>query len=1332
MGTHSINIPTSELSSAVGVSSVSSGSSDKLLHGLNYQVEVRMQDDLGNSPASSTKSNIFVDLVSEGTQFVSMLNDVSMGANIGVSIGNIEPISNQDFKFIIEHKAGNPDAKAPYNLSLASSLTGIGTQTFALNANNLAASSAVESISHGGSSGDNTLIDGAIYDFIIQSRDTLLNTIVFDTVSNVEIDLSTESPVISYPVASSIMKVNDSILFNMPENAKLNGLRIQFIQTAGPSDPGSPHTLTMGNSWNVAGNKSIPLNLSDLNSITDVASLTGGVNLIDSAVYKIKVAYRDAIGNAFGVDSVLNVTMRKSYTGPSFDNYLNPMTMTSSGSLIKFTTSSKAKPGSVNLTFEHLSGEPDINAPHILTLDNLTELVGQHDVLINVKDLSFGSNIVSVSSGVNDRLVNGANYQVIVAMDELNGFGIKRDTTAIIIMDMATTPIALQSPLTDVNLTSSNLDLSFSLPEVASAEGVKIRILKSENELDASLASEITLSYNFINPQNYNVKLNLANLSSSQAVQSVISTMPGDFKLKEKFIYTFELIYQDLSMNAIDTAQGIHFSYELPSIVNPHFMNSYPQVTVLPGNKVELKAKTDQASWVSYMVMDAKASPANAQDVKNGTLPSGDSIYYKGSLDVDAASTIFSATSPFAFDEGNYSVYFSIQTQNRLALSPQVERLNFTVLPDLVIDPVIDLSDLINITFDFENETTNEIIPDTLEFRISSSAGFNSGSNQVIDVIPGQTLVIRSKIDSNNQQIFEVPQRNPLSELNVNLSEVALYEFDSEYEYLKEGVWVTYDAPVDFLLSKGSNLIVRKVSTEIGFASETFQLYSSDVNNVFDPEVIHNSSAIQVRWLLNSDISVFSEVSTSWILLDSLNQTVFSELDNQKIKTSIYPLAPGLYSFEYQLKNTLNEVLKEDTMDINIENYLKFTIPNLSEDDSKWVLRGLGNKDVSTTDIELFRWNESNSYDALFAKYDNSEAIDTIRAGEGFWFFTETELLPSLNIDYSLSDVSLVMNMDESKWNQVANPFPYKLKVSDYPDYVFYRWDNKTSDYQVISEAIEPFEGAWVQAKSEEFTWVNIPYFNDLGVTAEIIQNPLNKIQGSTSSEWELGLNVRAGSKSDLVNKIGMQLKTDEKSHIIEHPEKLGEFVELSILDGQQSYSQYIHSTIQSSYEYKVSLKSTVEGRSSVLLDLDGFDQLKSQGYSVYLKEVASSSFRELEKSNAVVVNLKGNEFDLIVTRDLLAYQALNTLSAKLEVSQNSSQATLSVVVPDQNSSEIYMSVYDMDGTELSMQSLGYFSGGQYELNIELSDYTQNTGKFIYEVHTEGLSSKGSFLYINK
>ncbi len=314
----------------------------------------------------------------------------------------------------------------------------------------------------------------------------------------------------------------------------------------------------------------------------------------------------------------------------------------------------------------------------------------------------------------------------------------------------------------------------------------------------------------------------------------------------------------------------------------------------------------------------------------------------------------------------------------------------------------------------------------------------------------------------------------------------------------------------------------------------------------------------------------------------------------------------------------------------------------------------------------------------------------------------------------------------------MANPFPYKLKVSDYPDYVFYRWDKKTSDYQVISEAIEPFEGVWVQAKSEEFTWVNIPYFNDLGVGPDIKQNTLNKVQGSASSEWELGLNVRAGSKSDLVNKIGMQLKTDAKLHVIEHPEKLGEFVELSISDGYQSYSQYIYSTIQSSYEYKVSLKSTVAGRSSVLLDLDGFNQLKSQGYSVYLKEVGSSSLRELAKSNAIMVNLKGKEFDLIVTRDLLAYQALNTLSAKLQVGQNSSQATLSVVVPDQNSSEIYMSVYDLNGTELSMQSLGYFSGGQYELNIELSDYTQNTGKFIYEVHTEGLSSKGSFLYINK
>ena len=146
-------------------------------------------------------------------------------------------------------------------------------------------------------------------------------------------------------------------------------------------------------------------------------------------------------------------------------------------------------------------------------------------------------------------------------------------------------------------------------------------------------------------------------------------------------------------------------------------------------------------------------------------------------------------------------------------------------------DIIHNLKNINNITFDFENETTNEIISDTLEFRFSANAGFNSGNNQVIDVIPGQTLVIRSKIDSTKQAIFEVPQRNPLSELNVNLREVALYEFDSDYEYLKEGVWIAYDAPVSLLLSKDSNLIVRKVATDIGFASEAFQLYSSDVNN---------------------------------------------------------------------------------------------------------------------------------------------------------------------------------------------------------------------------------------------------------------------------------------------------------------------------------------------------------------------------------------------------------------------------------------------------------------------------------------------------------------------
>lgn len=389
-------------------------------------------------------------------------------------------------------------------------------------------------------------------------------------------------------------------------------------------------------------------------------------------------------------------------------------------------------------------------------------------------------------------------------------------------------------------------------------------------------------------------------------------------------------------------------------------------------------------------------------------------------------------------------------------------------------------------------------------------------------------------------------------------------------------------------------------------------------------------------------------------------------------------------------------------------------------------MRGLGNQTTRLTNsdinFELFRWNESANSDALYSKYQNQSDLDSILAGEGFWLYAEGKQFPTSQFNLSNEDVVVSLNEDEEAWNQIANPFPYSISVNEYPEYEFFRWDYQKSDYSLVTDLIEPFEGVWVKALADEFVWVNKPSFQVLSSALDGQQSQvLNKLRGSLYSSVELKLKLSAGTREDSENVIF--IGEGNATSTVEHPMKLGSFVELSLLSKGRKHSKLQFPSDQDHYNIPFSYLNQVEGTSTVKLELEGAESLKAQGYQVYLKQ--NEDLVPFNHSTELPVQQQA-DYEMVLSKDVDEWQSLSNGFVTLQ-SIGTHSLQLNYAFNEETNQPLQLTIYNLNG-ELILERVVPIEESKGQLGIDAN--LLNSGKYFYTVNHSRSVFKGSFFHI--
>ncbi|HSG62291.1 MAG TPA: Ig-like domain-containing protein, partial [Pseudomonadales bacterium] len=228
---------------------------------------------------------------------------------------------------------------------------------------------------------------------------------------------------------------------------------ITWTRTAGTADGGSPHAQALaGTELNTGAH-------------TDI-TLTNNPTLVDGAIYTIAFDVTDDAGNAATTISNTGVTYDFGTETPTLTT---PATSgTDNATLaIDFTLPEAALADSVQMTFTHTSGPADANAPHVITFETAFESAAQHTATLVANDLSNHVNVQSVSSGVNDTLVDGATYSVQISYQDTSSNSAATDTNTGFIYDNTAPVISATAPATDA--TVANNEVSYTLSEAVTS-----------------------------------------------------------------------------------------------------------------------------------------------------------------------------------------------------------------------------------------------------------------------------------------------------------------------------------------------------------------------------------------------------------------------------------------------------------------------------------------------------------------------------------------------------------------------------------------------------------------------------------------------------------------------------------------------------------------------------------------------------------------------------------------------------------------------------------------------------------------------------------------------
>ncbi|MFC1586419.1 hypothetical protein ACFL5V_12800, partial [Fibrobacterota bacterium] len=364
------------------------------------------------------------------------------------------------------------------------------------------------------------LAHGAVYSLLFNAADPAGQPARTVVMKNVTYDLRTEVPLLALPAPGSLVTTSDvDVDFMLLEDADSGTVKLVFKQVAGRHDSRSPHVMVFKPSFESAGQHSTVLNVNDLSDNPNVLSVSSDTAdaLVSGATYKIKLSYRDTLGNP--VSAVINSGLTYDVsTEPPILSFPLDSSCQDSSLAVEFTLPEDALKGTVRMTFIHTGdlvpawspraaakewewedgvrvanlsdsdlshgkggqsplvglkegshlarfafrSEQQISNTHTIVLPSGREAEGTYLFSLNGNDLSIRNASQSKGSQSGPGLVDGGIYDIVLAYQDNLGHGKASDTCRHMIYDVTSPDVTLNNPAWESTVNSPLVSYSLS------------------------------------------------------------------------------------------------------------------------------------------------------------------------------------------------------------------------------------------------------------------------------------------------------------------------------------------------------------------------------------------------------------------------------------------------------------------------------------------------------------------------------------------------------------------------------------------------------------------------------------------------------------------------------------------------------------------------------------------------------------------------------------------------------------------------------------------------------------------------------------------------------
>ena len=372
-------------------------------------------------------------------------------------------------------------------------------------------------------------------------------------------------------------------------------------------------------------------------------------------------------------------------------------------------------------------------------------------------------------------------------------------------------------------------------------------------------------------------------------------------------------------------------------------------------------------------------------------------------------------------------------------------------------------------------------------------------------------------------------------------------------------------------------------------------------------------------------------------LFDALGMTVKqytgSVADTSSYNWDVYPLLPGKYMAHAVLKNGTDSTwIDTDWFMVNTE---------IAVAPNTWRMVSLSDVDQSAIvwndNMAFYYWDESAEYGVIwkYQKYNGG----VVNPQQGVWY-------------NSLEGRPLVLRMDavtgsnvaqgaheivwevESGWNMVANPYGWRIVLP--PNTLeMCKWSADAGFLPV--DTLEPYEAVWL--RSDTKTMISFPVKPSFGGAVNVGGLQKAALAKATRESWTLQAVLEdTKGHSDSWNVLGV----GEANERLEPPAGMGDFVNLSVVEGKKALLKSIKSAEDDRYEWNLALSATTDRVG--YLKFEGVKALNEMGLRVYV--TIDGKTTELGAGDSLRVLLKAAGSTATVR---VSASEVRTVASKLE-----------------------------------------------------------------------------------